>query len=136
MIDLSLLKEKICPDSSSDKLVVGDNIVEIFEYLKNSPEYDFSMLITMTGVEIIYQLYSVTNNYTLNLSYYAINGTAPSVSSVYKSANFDECEIFDLFGIVFTSNNSLKRLLLPESWVGHPLLKSYELNDKRLVWNE
>ena len=56
--------------------------------------------------------------------------------SLYKSAHFDECEIYDLFGVKFVGNEKLKRLFMPETWIGHPLLKSYELNDERLVWND
>ena len=73
---------------------------------------------------------------TLSVSYYTDNYTAPTVTDIYKSANFDECEIFDLFGIEFIGNKNLKRLLMPENWVGHPLLKSYVQNDERLVWND
>ena len=59
-----------------------------------------------------------------------------SVVSLYKSAHFDECEIFDLFGVKFEGNDNLKRLYMPETWQGHPLLKSYVQNDERLVWND
>jgi NADH-quinone oxidoreductase subunit D len=51
---------------------------------------------------------------------------APSISSVYKSANWFEREVYDLFGIIFTGHPNLKRLLLPESAEIFPLLKSFK----------
>ena len=58
-----------------------------------------------------------------------------SVITLYKSAYFDECEIFDMFGVNFKGNIYLKRLYMPETWLGNPLLKSYIQNDERLAWN-
>ncbi len=51
---------------------------------------------------------------------------APSISSVYKSANWFEREIFDMFGVQFTGHPNLKRILLPESATIFPLLKSFK----------
>ncbi len=51
---------------------------------------------------------------------------APSISAVYKSANWFEREIFDMFGVIFEDHPNLKRLLLPESSTIHPLLKSFK----------
>ncbi len=124
-----------------NKLKVSNNLVEVLEYLKNTPEFDFDMLTSIVAVdmkkhvELIYQLYSSKNNNTLEVSFEAY-ASAPSVIEVYKSAYFDECEIFDLFGVDFNGNEKLKRLFMPETWIGNPLLKSYEMNDERLAWNE
>lgn len=124
-----------------NKLKVSNNLVEVLEYLKNTPEFDFNMLTSIVAVdmkkhvELIYQLFSSKNNNILEVSFEAY-ASAPSVISVYKSAYFDECEIFDLFGVDFNGNEKLKRLFMPETWVGNPLLKSYEMNDERLAWNE
>lgn len=124
-----------------NKLKVSKNLVEVLEFLKNTPEFDFDMLTSIVAVdmkkhiELIYQLYSSKNNNVLEVSFDAY-ASAPSVIEVYKSAYFDECEIFDLFGVDFLGNENLKRLFMPETWVGNPLLKSYEMKDERLAWNE
>lgn len=124
-----------------NKLKVSKNLVEVLEFLKNTPEFDFDMLTSIVAVdmkkhiELIYQLYSSKNNNVLEVSFEAY-ASAPSVIEVYKSAYFDECEIFDLFGVDFLGNENLKRLFMPETWVGNPLLKSYEMKDERLAWNE
>ena len=65
-----------------------------------------------------------------------VQSDADSVVSLYPSAHFDECEIYDMFGITFNGNPKLKRILTPKSWKGHPLKKDYMLEDDRLVWNE
>lgn len=52
-----------------------------------------------------------------------------SVSGVWPAAVWHERETFDLFGVEFTGNPDLRRILLPEDWVGHPLRKDYEEQD-------
>lgn len=144
MFNFSILKSKFNNVDliNESKVVVNSELVQVFDYLKNTPEFDFDILTSiiaidlMDKIELIYQLMSSETSETLSVSYYTDNYTAPTVTDIYKSANFDECEIFDLFGVEFIENKNLKRLLMPENWVGHPLLKSYVQNDERLVWND
>ena len=144
MFKFSILKSKFNNVEliNESKVVVNSELVQVFDYLKNTPEFDFDILTSIIAIdltdkiELIYQLMSSETSETLSVSYYTDNYTAPTVTDIYKSANFDECEIFDLFGVEFIGNKNLKRLLMPENWVGHPLLKSYVQNDERLVWND
>jgi len=55
-----------------------------------------------------------------------------SVVPLFKSANFAEREMFDMFGIQANNHPFMKRILMPDDWEGHPLLKTYPLHTKRL----
>lgn len=115
-------------------------------HLKNDPKFDFDRLNTIIAVdlgvesgqfELIYDLHSTKLDTNGRVSV-LLDRNSPHVASivgVYKSAYFDECEIFDLFGIIFDKNPNLKRLLMPKGWIGHPLRKDYKENDERLAWN-
>ena len=54
--------------------------------------------------------------------------TCPSLVSLYRGANWMERECFDMFGVVFEGQPDLRRMLLPDDWIGHPLLKSYAVD--------
>ena len=56
------------------------------------------------------------------------NTHCPSLFAVYRGADWMERECFDMFGITFDGHKDLRRMLLPEDWVGHPLLKSYAVD--------
>ena len=141
MENFELLKEKfphIILDN--EKIIVEHEIFEVFNTLKNSPEFDYDLLFTIIGVdysnhiELIYLLNSSELGESTKISIKTQNST-PSIAEIYPSANFDECEIYDLLGVEFLGNNALKRLFMPETWIGHPLKKNYELTDERLAWN-
>ncbi|NIM04231.1 MAG: NADH-quinone oxidoreductase subunit C [Armatimonadetes bacterium] len=74
----------------------------------------------------VYRIYSVERNHhvVLKVPVARKGGRLPTVSHIWKGANWFEREVFDLFGVVFEGHPDLRRILLPADWEGgHPLLK-------------
>ena len=123
------------------------NMHDLLSFLKNTPEYSFDRLNSIIAIdlgveanlfELIYDLHSIEIGKMGRISV-LIDRNSPiltSVVDIFKSAYFDECEIFDLFGINFDKNPSLKRLMMPTGWQGYPLRKDYVQSDERLAWND
>ena len=126
--------EAIVEASDVALLVKSESIFDIAEYLKNSPELEFDYLNYVTAVdyfdyfEVIYQLTSMKHNHSLVLKtrcYDRDNPVVPSVVKLWRGADFQEREIYDLMGIRFEGHPNLKRIFLWEGFKGHPLRKDY-----------
>lgn len=142
--DIDIIKEQ----NSFEKIRVdASNLIALLFFLRDNEKLSFPRLNCIIGVdlgieqnkfELIYDLYSVASPIPIRVSV-LLDRTSPhvpSVEAIYKSAYFDECEIYDMFGITFDNNHDLKRLLMPKGWIGYPLRKDYELSDERLAWND
>jgi len=112
-----------------------ETIDTVCAFLKDDERLHFDSLMNMTGVDyppdfiaVIYHLHSMTHRHKLTLRIMTPreNGQVPSVVSLWGLANWFEREIFDLLGIKFAGHPDLRRLLLPQDWVGHPLRKDYQ----------
>lgn len=121
--------------------VAAGRIVAVCGFLKY--ERDFNRLSSVTAVdrfpagprfEVIYHLHAVARKERLRLKC-RVSGAEPeieSVTSVWRSANWYEREVFDLFGIQFRKHPNLKRIMMPEDWEGHPLRKDYPVTGTRV----
>lgn len=123
-----------------NKIVIQSNLLGVIEFVLKEYPYDMLKEIIATdkgdeGVELTYHLYSVDDEEDLFISI-TVKDEIESVTGIFKSAEADENEIYDLFGIKFIGNENLKRLYMPEDWEGHPLRKDYKEYDKRLEWND
>ncbi len=123
-----------------NKIVIQSNLLGVIEFVLKEYPYDMLKEIIATdkgdeGVELTYHLYSVDDEEDLFISI-TVKDEIESVTGIFKSAEADENEIYDLFGIKFIGNENLKRLYMPEDWEGHPLRKDYKEDDKRLEWND
>ena len=78
-------------------------------------------------IQVVLHLYSYTHRHQIvaKVDVPRDNPTMPSVEGLWKAANWQEREIYDLLGVVFTGHPDLRRLLMPEDWIGHPLRKDF-----------
>lgn len=93
------------------------------------PDDDESEVIQGGTLSIYYHLYSISINHkiTLKVSTERENPEVVSVESVWRTADWHEREVFDLFGIKFLMHPDLRRILMPEDWdAGYPLRKDYK----------
>lgn len=123
-----------------NKIIIQSKLHEVIEFVIN--QYPYNMLKEITaldkgeeGIELVYHLYSVDDEEDLFISI-TTKGEVQTVTDIFKSAQADENEIYDMFGIKFIGNENLKRLYMPEDWDGHPLKKDYVEDDTRLAWND
>jgi NADH-quinone oxidoreductase subunit C len=110
-------------------------IAEVCAFLKSDPDLAFDCLSNETGVDykaeghiqVVYHLFSYTHRHYIVLKVNAPrdNPVVPTVENVWKAANWLEREIYDLLGVVFEGHCDLRRLLMPEDWIGYPLRKDF-----------
>ena len=83
--------------------------------------------------EVVYNLYSPVSFQRIFLKVRVDEGeSVPSVTSVWEGANYPEREVYDMFGIPFEGHPNLKRILMPDDWVGHPLRKDFPLGGEEI----
>jgi NADH-quinone oxidoreductase subunit C len=136
-------------------IVEPAKLVEVCTYLRDDPRLKFELLNDITGVdylepdtkraakagfephlEVLYHLSSFTfpgRRFTVKLSLPRWKGDkpgelpeVPSVAGVWRTADWHEREVYDLVGIFFSGHPDLRRILLADDWIGHPLRKDYE----------
>lgn len=113
-------------------------ITQVVQWIKD--ELHFETLGDLCAVDypsvpafaVVYHLQSYQHKAVLCLKCYLPRqegAELPSLTPVFKAANWLEREAFDMMGIRFTGHPELRRILCPEDWVGHPLRKDYETPD-------
>jgi NADH-quinone oxidoreductase subunit C len=116
------------------------NILEALRRLKH--DLKFERLSTVTAVdrypaeprfEIVYHLQAIAGKQRLRLKA-RLSGDNPEIESafaVYRSANWYEREVFDLFGVRFLNHPNLTRIMMPDDWIGYPLRKDVPVTGTR-----
>ncbi|SEC32957.1 NADH-quinone oxidoreductase subunit C [Paenibacillus sp. GP183] len=81
-----------------------------------------------THLEVVYHLLSLSSkkDYCVKVKADREQPSIPSVTAIWPTANWNEREVYDLFGIHFSDHPDLRRIMMPDDWVGHPLRKDYE----------
>lgn len=135
--------------------VAPDGLVEVCRHLHDDPKLRFTMLNCISGVdylepdakkaakagfdphvEVVYHMWSMELKSSLALKVILPRWDndeegelprVPSVTSVWRAADWHEREVYDLMGVWFEGHPDLRRILCPEDWVGHALRKDYEM---------
>jgi len=125
-------------------------IVPICLALRDSPETNFNYMSDLTCIdrldvlkegeprfEIVYNLYSMATFCRLRLKA-QVDEDDPvidTVESVWPAANWCEREVYDLFGISFRGHSDLRRIMMPDDWIGHPLRKDYPIGGEEVEFS-
>ncbi len=135
-------------------VVEAADLFEVCRFLRDDPRLRFEFLNCISGVdyfepdpkkapkagfdphlEVVYHFSSFTHRHRFVIKVLLPRWKdnkpgelpeVPSLTSLWQGANWHEREVYDLSGIWFTGHPELRRILLSEDWVGHPLRKDYE----------
>ena len=123
---------------AADNFAVMKTLKEKCGYTQCSEQSAVDYLAKDNEFELFWQLLNVTEAKRVRVVCRLANGAAiESVEPLYRSANFAEREMFDMFGIKVNNHPFLKRIIMPDDWEGHPLLKTYPLiGDEFASWYE
>lgn len=118
------------------------SVASIIEYLKR--EEDFDYLVDITAVdnpekekrfEVVWIMYSFARNMRIRIKAAAGEDEKPNtVTTVHRTADWLEREVFDMYGIEFEGHPNMTRILLPDEWQGHPLRKDYSIIRQDQDW--
>jgi NADH-quinone oxidoreductase subunit C len=115
-----------------------DHIARVAKVMRDDPSLRFELLSSVSGVDYIgtanrlhavYHLLSMTyrRRVRLEVSVPVEDPHIPSVTATYPTADWQERETWDMFGIIFDGHPALTRILMPDDWDGHPQRKDYPL---------
>ena len=122
-------------NTNSSVKVDKAKLVDVMKELKSNAKYGFELLSCLTSVDypenftVVYQLISIANKHklTVKVETEKANPQVPSVESVWKAANVQEREVYDLMGVTFVGHPNMIRILLYDDFVGNPLRKDWKM---------
>ena len=127
----------------TDVWIEPESISEVMRALRDEPEFRFELLSSVTAVdyisyfEVVYHLTSLTRNATAVVKSKCGLGRdeakVPSVVDIWRGADLQEREVWDLMGIIFEGHPNHKRIMLWEGFPGHPLRKDFATYEQSIV---
>jgi len=136
----SIEEIKMPGESATDMPIVyvkKARVIELIKFLKEDSAFDYAFFSDLTATdeqpdeprfEMVYHLYSMTQHTRIRIKTRIREGEeCPTLVGVWEAANWAEREVWDMFGIKFTGHPDLRRILMDERWVGHPLRKDYPI---------
>jgi NADH-quinone oxidoreductase subunit C len=128
------LPEAVVKCDDGTVIVKNESVLDVCRFLNQTPEFEFDYLLNLTAVdyldyiEVIYHLISLKHDHSLTVktvSYDRVNPILPSVVSIWKGADLQEREVYDLFGVSFDGHPNMKRIFLWDGFEGHPLRRDF-----------
>ncbi len=126
-------------------IIEKTGLLKICDFLKNDLELQYNFLSDVCGVdypkkekrfEVVYNLYSIPKRWRVRLKVnIGEEESIPSVTSIWSTANWLEREVFDMFGVEFENHPDLRRILMPDDWLGHPLRKDFPLSREEVAFS-
>jgi NADH-quinone oxidoreductase subunit C len=113
-----------------------ESIIAVLDFMRSTPALEYGFLADLTATdeetdprfEVVYQLLSHANMARIRVKVRVRDGEEmPTATTLWPAANWPEREVWDMFGIKFSGHPHLRRILMDERWVGHPLRKDYPL---------
>lgn len=125
--------------------IAPDALLMVAQFLRDDPDLRYTFLDNLCGVdyygrdprfEVVYHLLSIEHYHRLCLKVAVPeeNPTVPSVTGLWITANYQEREAYDMFGIIFEGHPSLERILMPDDWEGHPQRKDVPLGYEEVAF--
>jgi NADH-quinone oxidoreductase subunit C len=119
-------------------IVKKDRLVELCRYLKRDSDLQFNFLSMITAVdylgkkakrfEVVYSLFSIPQHHRIMLKVAADEDEeVPSLTGLWDTADWQEREVYDMFGIKFSNHPDMTRILMDDDWVGYPQRKDFPL---------
>ncbi|MFN4145721.1 MAG: NADH-quinone oxidoreductase subunit C [Runella sp.] len=137
-LDITSLEVKNAQALQPQIEVKPEYLPTLCQFLRDDERLYFDYLACLTAIdngpekdtlEVIYHLSSLVYEHNLVLKTTvsrALGAFVPTVSTIWRTADWHEREAFDLVGVCFEAHPDLRRILLPNDWEGHPLRKDYE----------
>ena len=138
------ISDSVVSSDDHSVYISREKIYEVLKFLKETSGFSFDLLSSITAVdyidhfEVVYHLKSLItlSKATLKVKLGFGREDQPEIDSAYnlwKGADFQEREVFDLMGIHFVNHPNLKRILLWDGFPGHPLRKDFVTNSQSVV---
>jgi NADH-quinone oxidoreductase subunit C len=132
----AIVRTGACRDQHWAELKL-DSLLEVCRWLRDDPATAYEYLVDVTAVhwpdetppvEVVYHLYSFSRNDRLRLkARTGDSGPVPTLAGLWKSAEWNERETYDMFGVEFAGHPDPRRILMPDDYTDHPLRKEFPL---------
>jgi len=119
--------------SSALRRVVAALQAEGFDYLVDLFAYDTPD--RPVRFDVVYLLHRMSDGARARLKLYVGDGEpVPTITDLYPNADWYEREVYDLYGVAFSGHPDLRRILLPDDWIGHPLRRDHPLGGEVVAY--